>query len=208
MSHPSQRGPAPRVGFCAGVVGAMLALTSCTTAPEVGPAPTSSVTTPETPTPSEVLQPPVTPAPTSDPADPGAISTAPRVATSDVSTRLVSVTATTQDDTDAVTFVFDGDALPAYDIRYVDRLLLGDEPIEIAGTGVLSVTFTDVTPDEDGVMSEAVPTNEGLDLPVVRQLLLVTNLGGTVQMGIGASAQVPFSLRLDGGTLTVLFQHE
>ena len=186
-------------------------LTACTGGP--APAPSGTVATgspggdgapPETPAPV----PTVTPAPTLDPVAPETLSTAPRSVTSEVAGRLTSVTARSAATSDQVRFEFADGLVPGYDVRYVDVMERAeDEAVLLAGSAALSVTFTSSAPGPAGTTAPDVVTNETFGLPAVRQIVLVTNLGGTLTFGVGASTQVPFTVTVDGATLVVDLQH-
>lgn len=146
------------------------------------------------------------PATTEQPAPPDAVTTAPRVEESGTPGDLTAVEVGADGDVDTVAFQFEGDGLPPYEIEYRDVLMRGDDdPVLLAGDGVLVVTFSDATPGAGGVTGEDVVTNEEFDQDVVRQVVLAKNLGGTVVYGLGVAEEVPFSVDEDreDGRLTV-----
>ncbi len=151
----------------------------------------------------------ITPAPSLSPAAPQEDSVAPRTEDSDVEGRLRAVTARSGGDRDTLTFTFEDGAVPGYDIRFVDRVERDNgDALMLEGSAALTVTLTRSTPSVDGAIADDVVTNEAYDLPVIRQVLLATNVAGTVVFGIGTSWQGPFTVSVDGSDLVVSFQHE
>lgn len=149
----------------------------------------------------------VSPAPSLDPVLPDETSVAPRVAESDAPGQIVSASAAEADDGDVLTFTFASGSIPGYDIRYVDRLERGaDDVVMLAGEAALAVTLTNSTLGSDGTIGADIVTNSTFDLPLIRQVLLATNLGGTVTFGVGLATQVPFTVTISGDTLAVAFQ--
>lgn len=171
----------------------------------VTPSSTWEVADPGTPAPA----PTVLEAPDLEPVSPADTSVAPRVVDSDSEGQLVEVTATSDGDSDILAFRFEGGAVPGYDIRYVDRLETGDGDVMLlGGSAVQTVTFTHTTPGDGRQIPEGVVTNEDYDLPVIRQVLLATNVGGTVMFGVGTSGLAEFAVTADAGSLVVTFPHD
>jgi len=54
-----------------------------------------------------------------------------------------------------------------------------------------STSFTSTTPGSDGPIADDVPTNEDLDLPLLRQVVLAHNVGGSLWFGVGVDADAP-----------------
>jgi hypothetical protein len=106
--------------------------------------------------------------------------------------RLVAVRSESVDGVDRLTFEFSGSA-PGYRVEQVPRVTAGPEGdvVELAGETFLNVAFTSTTPGIGGPISDDVPTNETLDLPVLRQLVLVHNVGGDLWFGVGLHASAP-----------------
>lgn len=189
------------------------AVTACTAgSPSPDPSSSSAISAgPVVPTPDDTtILPPatVTPAPTADPVAPDVLSTAPRVVENDAAGQLATVTAVSTASADLVTFAFSGGTVPGYDVRYVDRVLRGaDDVLDLAGSAPMTVTFTNSTPGEAGVIAPGVVTNQTFDLPEVKQIVLSTNLGGTLVFAIGASTQVPFTVTTEDSSLVISFEH-
>lgn len=213
----SARGRPPRRQLAAGVAAAAFlvlapaTLTSCTGDPAPGPSASAATVGPDadgTPPQPPAPVPTVTPAPTLDAVAPETLSTAPRSVTSEVAGRLVSVTALNGGTSDQIRFEFADGVVPGYDVRYVDVMQRADgEPVLLEGSAALAVTFTSSAPGPDGTTAPDVVTHETYGLPVLRQIVLVTNLDGTLTFGVGASTQVPFTVTVDGSTLVVDLPH-
>lgn len=195
-----------------------LALTACT-GEDADPGPTSagptSTSTSAAPGPDDASAEPDGPSPTAAPSTtapvpPDTVGTAPRRQPDGTPGDLTAVDVATDSTADTVTFTFDGTGLPPYEIGYQDVVMRGeDDPLLLDGTAAMTVTFTDASPGARGVTGKDVITNETFDQPVVRQVVLARNLGGTVVFGLGLAEQVPFSVEEDreGGTLTLVLQH-
>ncbi|MFT4220200.1 MAG: hypothetical protein QM611_06750 [Microbacterium sp.] len=150
--------------------------------------------------------PTITPAPTLEPVPPAETSVAPRVEKSDAKGELMSVKVASSGAADTLTFAFADRAVPGYDIRYVDKLLRSDDDVVLLdGSAVLTVSFTNSVPGKNGTIPKKVITNETYDLPAIRQVLLATNLGGALVFGVGTAAQTPFTVAVQGNSLTVSF---
>jgi hypothetical protein len=106
--------------------------------------------------------------------------------------QLVAVTAESADGVDRLTFQFSG-AAPGYRVEQVPRVTTGPEGevVGVDGSTYLNVAFTSTTPGAGGPISEDVPTNEALELPVLRQIVLVHNVGGSLWFGVGLAAESP-----------------
>jgi hypothetical protein len=125
-------------------------------------------------------------------APPTDYSTAPVVVESDEAGQLVAVTAESSDGVERLTFEFSG-AAPGYRVEQVDGVTAGPEGdvVPISGETFLTVAFTSTTPGTGGPIADGVPTNESYDLPVLRQVVLVHNVGGDLWFGIGLDASAP-----------------
>lgn len=152
----------------------------------------------------------VTPAPSLAPVGPEEVSIAPRVMQSDAPAQIIAVSATEGEDLDLLTFTFapGSGSVPGYDIRYVDRLERGvDDVVMLDGEAVLTVTLTNSLLRADSSAGADALTNAAFDLPVVRQVLLAENLGGTVTFGVGLAAQAPFAVSISENSLVLAFPH-
>lgn len=175
------------------VAGGLVTLKSCTN--DDSPAPDQTVTFPEPPT----------PAPTGAPVSPTAESVLPRVVETGTVGALTSVAVDSGANADQVVFTFENGGVPAYEIGYVDLLLVHEEPFLLDGGAVMTVTFTGSSPGPDSVTAEDVPTNENYDGTAVRQIVLAQYLGETVTFGVGVSTQLPYRVEVDDSTLTLIF---
>jgi hypothetical protein len=121
---------------------------------------------------------------------PADFAAAPVEVASPESGQLVSVTPDSTDGVDRLVFTFAGEA-PGFRVEEVDRVTTGgrNDPegdvVDVAGQSYLSVRFTSTTPNTDGAISEDVPSNADLDLPLLRQVMVVHNVGGTLRFGVG-----------------------
>lgn len=188
-----------RVLWAAVVVSGVVGLAGCTGAPD-GTASGAS----------DVLVPPqsVAPAPSLAPVPDDETSIAPRVSESDSAGRLTSVTAVTEGDADVLTFTFADGTVPGYDIRYVDRVeRAAGDPVSLRGSAALSATLTNSVPDTTGALGEGVVTNTDYALPVIEQVVLVGNVGGTLTFGVGLTRQAPFTVTTSADSLVVSFAH-
>lgn len=150
----------------------------------------------------------VAPAPSLAPVGPEEVSLAPRVMQSDAPAQIIAVTATEGEDLDLLTFTFAPGSVPGYDIRYVDRLERGvDDVVMLDGEAVLTVTLTNSRIGADSSAGADALTNAAFDLPVVRQVLLAENLGGTVTFGVGLAGQAPFAVSISESSLVLAFPH-
>lgn len=205
----------PATGACAAVL--LLALTSCTQPSDPATTgPSSPVAGTPVPT---ATAPTVTPGPTAsgptggptDPglAEPGTLSTADRSGAATGPGELASLTVTPAPGgaSDLLTFTFSGSTVPAYRVGYVEQVQRRDEPLLLDGSAALEITFTDTAPGPAGATADGVPTQESYDLPAVRQVVLVENLGGTVRFGVGVADRTEFRVLADGQTLTVELSH-
>jgi len=158
--------------------------------------------------PTSTVLPTVTPAPTLSAVPPDETSVAPRVVKNKNDGHLLAVTATTSGKDDVVTFRFSKGAIPGHTVRYVDALRRDDDDvIMLDGSAALTVTFTNSIPGKTGVIPRKVATNDSFDLPMIRQILLAKNLGGTLVFGIGVSTQAPFTVTTQGDSLMVTIPH-
>jgi hypothetical protein len=125
-------------------------------------------------------------------APPSDYSSEPVVVESSESGQLVAVTADSGDGVDRLTFEFAG-ALPGYRVEQVPRVVAGPEGevVEVEGESFLNVAFTSTRPQAGAAASEDVPTNESLDLDLLRQIVLVHNVAGSLWFGIGVDAEDP-----------------
>jgi hypothetical protein len=125
-------------------------------------------------------------------APPTGYSSDPVVVESDDPGQLAAVTAAGADGVDRLTFQFSGTA-PGYRVEQVDRVTAGPEGdvVEVNGRSYLNIAFTATTPGAAGPLSEDVPTNEEFDLPMLRQVVLVHNVGGELWFGVGVDAPSP-----------------
>lgn len=212
----------PATGACAAVL--LLALTSCTQPSDPAPTGSSSpVAATATPAPTATA-PTVAPAPTASgaatseapegpsdpgPAEPGTLSTADRSGAATGPGELASLTVTPASGgaSDLLTFTFSGSTVPAYRVGYVEQVQRRDEPLLLDGSAALEITFTDTAPGPAGATADGVATQESYDLPAVRQVVLVENLGGTVRFGVGVTDRTEFRVLADGQTLTVELSH-
>jgi len=125
-------------------------------------------------------------------AAPTAWSTTPVVVDSDTSGQLIAVTAENRDGVDRLSFEFSGDA-PGYRVEPVRVITAGPDGdvVDVSGRSFLNVAFTSTTPGSDGPIADDVPTNEDLDLPLLRQVVLAHNVGGSLWFGVGVDADAP-----------------
>lgn len=120
---------------------------------------------------------------------------------SDAKARLVGLDAEEGDsgsdgDIEQVTFTFaDTKVLPKYDVGYVDavRAFPDDDPIAVSGNAFLEVGFKLTNPNTDGRM--AVEPDKQPDLPLVKEMLLVENLGGSLRFAVGLDSDAEFRVR-------------
>lgn len=115
---------------------------------------------------------------------------------SDAKARLVGLTADESGDIEQVTFTFaDTKVLPKYTVNYVDvvRAHPEDDPIAVEGNAFLEVGFKLTNPNTDGRM--AVAPDLRPDLPLVKEMLLVENLGGSLRFAVGLDDQAEFRVR-------------
>jgi hypothetical protein len=116
---------------------------------------------------------------------------------SDAKARLVGLEADEDDgDIEQVTFTFaDTKVLPKYNVGYVDvvRAHPEDDPIAVSGSAFLEVGFKLTNPNTDGRM--AVEPDQQPDLPLVREMLLVENLGGSLRFAVGLDSDAEFRVR-------------
>ncbi|GAB3428842.1 hypothetical protein GCM10027569_72990 [Flindersiella endophytica] len=117
---------------------------------------------------------------------------------SDAKARLVGLDADEEDDGDIeqVTFTFaDTKVLPKFDVGYVDvvRAHPEDDPIAVSGNAFLEVGFKLTNPNTDGRM--AVEPDLQPDLPLVKEMLLVQNLGGSLRFAVGLDSDAEFRVR-------------
>jgi hypothetical protein len=106
--------------------------------------------------------------------------------------QLIAVVPESADGVDRLTLEFSGSA-PGYRVEQVPRVTAGPEGdvVELAGETFLKVAFTSTRPGTGGPISDDVPTNETFDLPVLRQVVLVHNVGGDLWFGVGLDASAP-----------------
>jgi hypothetical protein len=111
---------------------------------------------------------------------------------STTSGQLVAVTADSQDGVDRLSFEFSGDA-PECRVELVRRITAGPDGdvVDVGGRRFLNVAFASTTPGPAGPISDDVPTNEDLDLPLLRQVVLTHNVGGNLWFGVGVDAAAP-----------------
>jgi hypothetical protein len=116
---------------------------------------------------------------------------------SDAKARLVGLTADEESgDIEQVTFTFaDTKVLPKYTVHYVDvvRAHPEDDPIAVGGNAFLEVGFKLTNPNTDGRM--AVEPDLRPDLPLVKEMLLVENLGGSLRFAVGLDDKAEFRVR-------------
>lgn len=97
------------------------------------------------------------------------------------------------DGVERLVFTFaDTKVLPKYRVDYVDvvRAHPEDDPIELEGEAFLQVAFKLTNPNTSGRM--AVPPDLRPELPLVRELLLVENLGGSLRFAVGLGERAEF----------------
>lgn len=121
--------------------------------------------------------------------------------------RLVGLDAGEGDDgIEQVTFTFaDTKVLPKYNVGYVDvvRAHPEDDPIAVSGSAFLEVGFKLTNPNTEGRM--AVEPDQRPDLPLVKEMLLVENLGGSLRFAVGLDSDAEFRVRpLDSPTRLVV----
>lgn len=185
------------------VIAITLGLAACTGSPDPGDSEWGAVETSD-PTPMAT----VTRAPDLDPVAPEESSVAPRAVDGAADAKLVSMTAETVGDADTLTLTFADGAIPGYEVRYVDRLERGvDDVVSLDGTAVQTITLSSTAPGTEGSIAESVITNATFDLPTIRQVLLATNLGGTLVFGVGLSWQAPFTVSTMGDDLVITYPH-
>ena len=108
-----------------------------------------------------------------------------------------------QQGVETVRFDLGTEQLPAYHVRYVDQVRAhpADEPIDVDGEAYLEVGFELTDPNERGRL--AIPPDTRPDQKLVRQTLLVRNVGGELRFAIGLSKKAEFRARQDGTSLVV-----
>jgi hypothetical protein len=103
------------------------------------------------------------------------------------------------DDFDRVVFEFHGTGTPGWIVEYVPQAFAqgSGEPIELAGTAVLSITITGVGyPTETGIEEFRRGPVEPADAHVVTGAFFDGTFEGTTQAFVGTSAQQPFRVYL------------
>lgn len=110
--------------------------------------------------------------------------------------RLVGLDVGKGNGVETITFEFaDTKVLPSYDVNYVRSVRPNpeDEPIEVEGNAFLEVGFTFTDPNKDGRLG----VEPGLqpDQTIVKETLLVKNLGDRLRFAIGLGKQVDFRAR-------------
>lgn len=115
---------------------------------------------------------------------------------SDVAARIVGLDVARDTGVETVTFTFaDTKVLPQYRVGYVDvvRAHPEDDPIAVEGTAFLDVAFSLTNPNVHGRL--AVPSDLSPEQPMVRQVLLVRNLGGSLRFAVGLQSRAEFRVR-------------
>ncbi|MGW5364577.1 AMIN-like domain-containing (lipo)protein [Actinopolymorpha pittospori] len=115
---------------------------------------------------------------------------------SDAAARIVGLDVARGSGVETVTFTFaDTKVLPQYRVGYVDvvRAHPEDDPIAVEGTAFLDVSFSLTNPNIRGRL--AVPPDLSPELPTVRQILLVRNLGGSLRFAVGLQTRAEFRVR-------------
>ena len=114
------------------------------------------------------------------------------------------VTATGEECKDLVTFIFEGAALPAYDIRYVENPThcASGEPLTITGDAILQVRFNGAQAHDDAGNGTVDPREFAPNLTSVKEVKLVCDFEGELTFLIG-TAERHFAVEQFSGRLGI-----
>ena len=120
----------------------------------------------------------------------------PRGNDSDARARLVGLDAAEDSGVESMTFTFaDTKVLPEYLVKYVPAVRAHPEgdPVPLPGSAFLQVGFALTNPNTKGRL--AVPPDLAPAQALVKEILLVRNLGGELAFGVGLDRRAPFRVR-------------
>ena len=112
---------------------------------------------------------------------------------------LRAVRSAKQDGFDRLTFEFDTDGLPAWNVEYVDKPVVNcgsGEPVKVAGDAFLQIRFTGAQAHSESGKSTSGPRRRPLAQVVARELVRTCDFEGEVTWVIGLVRPNPYTPRV------------